>query len=202
MVHGNAWDKKLEYNLSVTNGAGANRLNANQELLYVGRAVWNPLGYYGYSEADILDSQSPNLTFGANGGYQVQDFTSTKFFLAGADVGFKYKGFSFAGEYYFRNNDPVGTAATTRDHGYYAQAGYFIIPRHFEVAARSSQVFLGGANNNRSEFMGGLNYFIFGHDLKLQADYAFLPRQVNPSSNAGDSKKNDHRFRIQLQSWF
>ncbi|MFO1519989.1 MAG: porin [bacterium] len=207
MVHGDAFGKKLEYYGAITNGTGPTRLNLNKNFLYTGRLVYNPLGQYGYSESDVEGSEHPALTFGLSGGYNVQDVTSNKILQAGGEVGFKYRGFSLQGEYYYRHNDLKdvnGVAVSTKNHdqGYYAQLGYFVIPHHFEIAARASQVFLAGKNNDKSEFSGALNYYIFGHDLKLQADYSLLRNEVDPTKFAGAQNKNDHRFRLQLQAWF
>lgn len=196
MLHGNAYQKKLNYQFSITNGAGTNRINDNKAFAYAGRVVVQPIGDYGYSESDVEHSPKPALAIGANLGYNEEAVTKTKVTLAGGDLGFKYKGFSLQGEYFLRNNNPTGANNSTKDHGYYAQAGYFLIPKHLEIAARSSQIFFAGANNNKSEFMGALSYYIFGHDLKLQTDYAYLKNQ-NPK---GD--QNNHRIRLQFQAWF
>jgi phosphate-selective porin OprO/OprP len=213
MIHGEAFNKKMEYYASVTNGSGPTRINVNKFPLVTGRVVGNILGQYGYSESDVDYSEHPALVVGAAGGYNSQGASNTNYAQAGGELGFKYKGFAFQSEYYFRNNR-IGTNAAgapnikgllpgnSNDHGYYAQAGYFVIPHHFEIAARSSQIFLAGPNNNKSEFMGALGYYIFGHDLKLQADYAFLPTQVDPAKNGGKGTANDQRFRLQLQAWF
>ncbi|MBL7685340.1 MAG: hypothetical protein JNK65_04805 [Deltaproteobacteria bacterium] len=207
MLHGDFADKKVEYAVAITNGTGPNRLNLNKGLLYTGRVVWNALGKYGYSESDVENSEHPALMFGASSGFNTQDITNNKIFQAGAEAGFKYKGFSLQGEYFFRHNkikelNGKPASLSTDDHGYYAQAGYFILPTHLEVAARASQVFLDGPNNNKSEYTGGLNYYFFGHDLKLQADYSYLRSQVDPTKFAGARNQNDHRVRLQLQAWF
>ncbi|MBF0491829.1 MAG: hypothetical protein HQM15_03525 [Deltaproteobacteria bacterium] len=196
MLHGDFLDKKLEYAVAVTNGSGNTRVNGNKDFLYTGRLVWNAMGAYGYSEGDTENLEHPSLALAFDGGYNVRDTDETTFIQLGSDIGFKYKGFSLQGEYFFRNVDPLGPNNTTRDHGYYAQAGYFIIPQHFEVAARASQVILSGPSNNKAEYTLGLNYYMFGHDLKLQADYSYLPRQT-----AADTM-HDQRFRLQLQAWF
>ena len=196
MIHGNAWDKKLEYAFAATNGSGLNKINGNNEFLYTGRLTWNPLGNYGYVESDIENSEHPALTIAANGGYNVEDETDKKVFLAGGNIGFKYRGFSFQGEGFMRNNNPTGANNSSRDYGYYAQAGYFVIPKHLELAGRASQVFLDGPSNNKAEYTAAINYFFFGHDLKIQADYSFLPTQTVAKT------EKDHRVRLQLQAWF
>jgi phosphate-selective porin OprO/OprP len=217
MIHGDAAGKKFEYYAAVTNGSGNTRLNVNKAPLVTGRLVGNILGQYGYSESDVEYSEHPALTIGASGGFDDQDLTHTKFIQAGAETGFKYKGFALQAEYYYRN-DRIGTftdaAGKTQpnikgflpghsnDHGYYAQAGYFVIPHHFEIAARASQLFLAGPFNNKGEFSAGFNYYILGHDLKIQTDYSFLRNSVDPSKFNGSSIQDDHRIRVQLQTWF
>ncbi len=197
MLHGEFLDKKLEYAVAVSNGNGTNRVNSNNDFLYTGRLSWNVMGDYGYSESDLNDSEHPSLAVGLLSGYNVRDIDETKFLQLGTDIGFKYRGFSLQGEYFLRNNNPTGAANSTKDHGYYAQAGYFIVPKKFEIAARASQILFSGANNNRSEYTASANYFMLGHhDLKLQAEYSYLPRQ----SAAGTL--NDHRARVQLQAAF
>jgi len=209
MIHGDPFGKKMEYYIGITNGQGPTRANVGSGFLYTGRAVWNILGQYGYSESDTEYSEHPALFIGGSIGYNDQDFTNNKFIHAGAEAGFKYKGFSAQAEYYLRNNrisnitGLKGVAlGNTVDHAYYAQAGYFIIPKHFEIALRASHEFIDGLQNNKGEYMGGLNYFVFGHDLKVQFDYAFIPTQVNPNNFFGDGTINEHRVRLQLQTWY
>ncbi len=195
IVWGNAFDRKLEYYAGIMNGTGPNRVDTNNRFLYTGRAVYNILGNYGYSESDVEFSEHPSLVIGASGGYKKQEVTNANLFQQGAELGFKYKGASLQGEFYGRQTNPP-TARNTKDYGYYVQAGYFVIPRHFEIAARASQVFLAGANNNKSEFLGGLNYYFLGHDLKIQTDYSYLRNETSKGL------ANDFRFRAQLQAWF
>lgn len=195
ILWGNAFDRKLEYYGGIMNGTGPNRVDTNNRFLYTGRVVYNILGNYGYSESDVEYSEHPSLFVGASGGYKKQEVTNANLFQEGAELGFKYKGASLQGEFYGRQTN-FPTAPNTKDYGYYVQAGYFVIPRHFEIAARASQIFLAGANNNKSEFLGGLNYYIFGHDLKVQTDFAYLKNETTRGV------ANDFRARAQLQAWF
>ncbi len=195
MLQGQAFDRRLEYYGSVTNGTGPNRINLNFVFLFLCRSVWNILGQYGYSEADVDYLEHPALFLGGSGGYNSQDNTQTKIAQAGGEIGFKYKGASLQGEYFYRHKNPIA-GPTTGDHGYYVQAGYTVLPRRLEVAGRASQVFLAGPKNNKSEYTAGINYYVFGHDLKLQGNYSYLPTQYA----AGTA--NDHRFILQLQTWF
>ncbi len=195
MLQGQAFDRRLEYYASINNGSGPNRLNVNNEFLYLGRTVWNILGQYGYSEADPDYLNEPALFVGGSGGFNSQDNTQTKIAQAGGEIGFKYKGASLQGEYFYRHKNPLA-GPTRGDHGYYVQAGYTVIPKHLELAGRVSQVFLEGPRNNKSEYTAGIHYYVFGHDLKFQGDYSYLPTQYTSGT------ANDHRVIVQVQTWF
>ncbi len=192
---GQAFNNKLEYYLGVMNGTGPNRLDLNNRPLITGRAVYNILGNYGYSESDVEYSDHPSLFIGASGGNKKQEVTNASITQFGGETGFKYKGASLQGEFYLRKTNPVAAKNTT-DKGYYVQAGYFVLPRHLELAARASQVFLDGPNNNKGEYSGGINYYFLGHDLKILANYAYLPTQTAK----GTAK--DQRGTVQVQAWF
>ncbi len=201
MLHGDVFNRKMEYYAGIFNGLGPNRLNVDGDFLYAGRVVYNALGQYGYSESDVEFAEHPALTLGAAAGYNKQDGLNNKLVQLGGEMGFKYRGFSTQGEYYFRENG-IGSGASSHDTGYYLQAGYFIIPHHLEVAARASQVFLAAANSNKGEFIGDINYYFKDHDFKIQLDYSWLRNDVNPAKFAGDTIKNDQRIRLQAQAWF
>src|SRR5690606_4280856 len=127
-------------------------------------------------EGDLEDRPHPALFLGGSANYNVRNISNDKVTSVGGEAGLKWKGFSTTGEFFFRNTQPGDTLLqTTNDFGYYAQAGYFILPKRLEVAARASQVFLQGAKNDMGEFQFGINGFIYGNYLKLQSDYSYLP---------------------------
>lgn len=204
--HGKAFDKKLEYYLTVANGRSTRaNLNGNQEMLYIARVAYNPLGEFGYSESDTDNTQDLLLSVGLGGTYFQEETavsaTQDDVLMGNADFTLKFHGFSFQSEVFYRNTDP-GAAASVRDAGYYAQAGYFLIPKKFEIAVRASSLFddmgdngsavyfnngsltgLGGVNDgvdeaadadNEHEFSAALNYFFKGHNLKLTGQYTFM----------------------------
>jgi len=230
LVHGDVADKKFEYYLSVVNGRNTRAsINTNQELGYIGRVVWNPLGEYGYEESDIKHSDELALTVGAAGALFHEESTvaagnQDRVISTNADVGVKYKGFSFQAEGFYRLTDPNQLLPQQTDMGFYAQAGYFIVPKHFEIAVRSSMLFddttgvgqnvnmnngsltgLGGVNDgvdetadsdNESEYSAALNYYFKGHDIKLQGQYSLILDR-----SAGASFKN-HIAMLQTQIGF
>ena len=108
-------------------------------------------------------------------GENIDIWTST------ADVAFKWRGLSLFSEYYFGNittnrafDFGSGSQNRTFDaHGWYGQAGYFLIPQRLEAAFRYS--FIDPDRNAldftfRDEIRGALNYYFYDHNVKLQTD--------------------------------
>ncbi len=199
-IHGNLFEKKANYHVFAMNGDGANTLDTNQSPMFGARLEFVPLGEYQYSESDVGQSDEPNLGFGLAYLYNVKGTAyesgtipaGTKTSHGTFDASFKYKGFSL-----------LGAAGISRTHegaeltnwGVNAQTGYFIVPKHFEVALKYGTAVFSNAVRNQSEYAIGLNYFFVGHSLKLQTDYTYL-------QNARGYELNDHRVRTQLQVAF
>jgi hypothetical protein len=166
--------------------------------MYVGRLVYTPFGSYPYSQGALDTPSSPKLAIGAAGAYlpglepgerrslagplgntNIVPVNSDVYQLA-ADLAFKYQNFSFEGGYQFRNIDPEKATPFGEEsaQGFYLQGGYFVIPKEFELAARYSWVNPDNPNsknnNNQQEYTGGLSYYLYGHSLKLQANYSFF----------------------------
>ncbi|MFO1462379.1 MAG: porin [bacterium] len=197
VVQGRPFKKKLEYNVGFFNGSGTNTTNFNNHLLYTGRAVYNITGDANYEEGDFARTESIASYFGASGNYNVRDLSNDKVTQFGAESGIKYKGLALQGEFFYRHTKPGDTAlATANDYGYYAQAGYFVVPKHLEVVTRASQVFLQGLQNDKAEFAGGLNYYVLGQHIKLQSDYSVLP------TNTKEGVQTSQRWRLKLQTKF
>jgi hypothetical protein len=199
-LHGDLWDGGLNYAVFAMNGDGINTINRNQSLMAGLRLELPILGEYKTSESDVDDSQEHNLGIGV--AYAFNELGSsfvngtvaagTKLSLGTMDVGYKYKGFSFQGAGMIaRAHD---TAKATH-WGYNAQAGYFIVPKHFEVALRGAGTVFSNAIANQYEYAIALNYFIKGHGIKIQTDYGLL-------LNTRGLNLNDHRVRSQVQVIF
>ena len=117
----------------------------------------------------------------------------------GFDMAFKWLGLSVQGEYFGGKAEGKTNGPTVRSRGYYAQAGYFLLPKHLEVAARYSSV---DPNRDKSqdlqvEVTGGISYYFEGHNLKLQGDYTNIHIQV-----AGKQATDDKQMRVQAQVAF
>ncbi|HET9607439.1 MAG TPA: porin [Nitrospira sp.] len=162
------------------------------------------------------------------------------------DLVFKYRGFSLQGEYYFKNIDRsfkgapclqfnaagACTAVTPsllgNAMGWYVQSGYYLIPRHLEVAARYAywDPDTNAAGDLIKEVDVSLNWFPFGsYDYQLMLTYTNLamgtggyaigrsaplptqpPGAVNPSGtvplDAVGGTLIENAIRVQLQIFF
>jgi hypothetical protein len=158
-----------------------------------------------------------------SGGFGLVKTTGLQISQFGWDANFKLRGFSAAGEYYFRIVDPVragrypyapwwlasGDGSTTVQQGGYVQAGYFLpipgLEDKLEVVARVDGISaLASVQAGAWEYTAGVNYYIKGTRVKLQSDVVKVtqvPISNNPSSLA---VVNDDAliFRVQFQVAF
>lgn len=214
------WGGRLQYAVSVFGGDGRNRIGTNQGLLYAARLRVSPFGKFDEKwEGDPDRSDRVRLGLGGGVAYNVmtnrpRSTTSTPYVAntfdylhAGADLVFKWKGFSLAGELMWRQADALSKAGTYKGasvtefsrpgFGWFAQAGYYALP-WLEVAARYGDVRpADGADpkfTRTREIGGTVNFMAKKHDLKLQADYFWLD-----DGNFGDGR---HQVRVQAQIFF
>ena len=83
----------------------------------------------------------------------------------GSDAAFKWRGFSAQGEY-FGKAEGQNLGRTVHSRGFYGQAGYFLLPKKLEVAARYSSV---DPNRDKSEDLqievtGAVSCYSQGHN--------------------------------------
>ncbi|HLO10074.1 MAG TPA: porin [Desulfobacteria bacterium] len=117
----------------------------------------------------------------------------------GFDAAFKWRGFSAQGEYFGGKAEGQTQGRTVHSRGYYGQAGYFLLPKKLELAARYSCV---DPNRDISqdlqvEVTGAVSYYFQGHNLKLQGDYTNIHKQI-----AGKQATDDQQLRVQAQLAF
>lgn len=200
--------------------------NAN-ELMYVGRITADILGKPGYPEGDLGYALFPQVAIGAsygyNGGLQTNTTgpgSNTQVSTAIASLGngrllnqgivdvgtggldfvFKYRGLSLQAEGFVRNVD-------THDHskrignatGYYVQAGYFLVPKTIEVVGRYNAMDpdtrLG--HDLITSAVGGLNWYLSGHEHKLQFDYGVITTRFSGADVGGNVTLIENRARLQ-----
>ena len=191
---------------SISQGEGRNvtkgNLGGHQ---YTARIEMLPFGKFAskgdYKGSDLKKEQTPKLAIGASydfnnnavknrsnqGSYMTNDigFYETNISTIFVDAMFKYKGFSFMGEYayrdakdpYAKNSDGTLTGAEVQvGSGLNLQTGY-LLGKNWEVSGRYTNISLDeivtgkGAEN---QYTLGLSKYIVGHKLKVQTDISYL----------------------------
>ncbi len=195
-IHGNVFNYHLGYHVYVMNGDGQNNLHSKRAPMFGTRLEIPIMGDYKYSESDVEYTEDPALGVGL--AYLLDDRGSAfenstipanvRTSHGTFDVHFRSHGFFALGQGMLSR---VHQGAKKTNWGYSAQAGYFVIPKHLEVALRAGGAVFSDATPNQYEYGACLGYYFFKHNLKLQTDYALLRNQRG-------LRLNDHRFRTQV----
>ncbi|ACM18644.1 phosphate-selective outer membrane channel [Geotalea daltonii FRC-32] len=226
-VHGAVAGGIATYELGYYGGAGQSTFRTSNDNAYAARITANPFGKMAYAEGDLDQSEKPLLSVGANYYRNtLQKSTATAFetnnvTLAGStgwlgkgigtfangekidingygvDAAFKWLGASTQAEYLLGQADGHTSDKTLRAHGFYAQAGYCIIPRKLELAFRYSFVDPNRdkANDQQVDTQGAISYYFNKHNLKLQGD-------VTNSHDQSKGRTDDMIYRLQAQVIF
>ncbi len=215
---------KVKEAFAFSQGEGRNVVQKNLGgYEYTGRIELLPLGDFAskgdYKGGDLKREKKPKLAIGATydyhdravkdrgnqGSYMSYDLdgndnidgyfeatTSTIF----VDMMFKYKGFSFMGEFSNRsvsdetvqqtivNDDLTTTTRTVRvGNGINLQAGY-LFKNNWEVAGRYTQIdpLAITGRVSQQQYTLGLSKYIVGHALKVQTDVSYLTTNGSPNS--------------------
>ncbi len=198
--------KRFHYIVGVTNGDTNTAFNASKQFSYGARVRVDLLDDPGSAEMDLAYSEKPAWAIGAGTSYDGQDAAVTSVratpavvdwsWVSAADSLFKWRGFTLLTEGYLRKNKITTGNFTLDDFGYLMQAGYFVVPKKFEVVGRAAQIFREGPDNDAYEFAGGLNWYIHGNNVKLQTD---VSRLLDFDATAGTGGQTTWRYRAQLQ---
>ena len=119
--------------------------------------------------------------------------------LYGVDAAVKWMGAYAVAEYLLGQAEGDRSGALLRAQGYFIQAGYCVLPKKLEVAARWSYVDpdRDAANDLRTEVGGAVSYYFNKHNLKLQADVANLHTQ-----RSATVQTDEMQYRMQAQLIF
>jgi hypothetical protein len=137
-------------------------------------------------------------------GVTVNQFDLT---LYAIHAGLKYRGFSLSGEYFFRwltniqASGPIPDDALY-DHGFFIQAGDFIIPQSIEVFGRASAVF--GPFGDGVEIGAGANWYVLQQpNWRFTADIACIDDSPAQQDRTGFTAGGSGTlFRIQMWTFF
>ncbi len=189
MMHG-LLKNKWEYNLGIFNGTGINLNSATKtmsddlgipSLLYAGRLAFMPKGPMPSHQGNIDDLNNNKILFAVSGSYNVEaNWESSNDLRLGFEFSYLLRRWYFSAEAYYMNADFVQRQKANVDYSFwggYAQAGYFVTNKmqtavRFDMLDRNSTNIPGFLNLPAI----GLNYYLFGYNLKLQAMYQYLGR--------------------------
>ncbi|MCX2681285.1 porin [Galbibacter sp. EGI 63066] len=209
---------------SLAQGEGRNITVGNQGgYKYTGRIELLPFGLFEGSEykgSDLTREKTPKLMFATT--YDFNDdavktrsnmgsFMETDTGLYETDVStlfvdmvFKYQGFSFMGEYAYREADnPIAEnsdGSLTGDivevgNGLNLQAGY-LFKNNWELSTRYTNIdpkTIVSTRDEQNQYTLGLSKYIVGHKLKVQTDVSYL---------AVNNNTNELMARLQLEVHF
>ncbi|HUO10095.1 MAG TPA: porin [Phycisphaerae bacterium] len=132
-------------------------------------------------------------------------------YRATIDATAKYRGLSILSAAYFQQvNQNPGEDVTPSispssffQTGFYGQAGY-MLNKHWELVARAGDLFTEGADNQMQTYALGVNYYLFGQNLKIQSDLTYIPNEAAYANSCIDTAINtqDLIFRMQVQLKF
>jgi hypothetical protein len=191
---------------------------------YTGRIELFPFGNFeskgDYKGSDLKREETPKLSLAVSydhnnnavktrsnmGDYMDTDtgFFETNINTLFIDTMFKYKGFSFMGEYADRDaKDPFAKnsdGSLTGDivqvgKGYNFQTGY-LLKNDWEISARYTNIELDKditGEDVEKQFTLGLSRYIVGHSLKVQSDISYLTQ---------DNNNDEIMFRFQVDIHF
>ena len=188
----------IHWTFGAFNGRGDKIFAAdnNNNLMYLARArvdllhpmrpgEGDPMSKYypGQAVAAGQDSVGPRISLGAS---WLQNNDIDRLVKAwGVDGEFRWSGLSVQGEYIFTRYVPDLSGTLSNDQysrhwetsGWYVQGGFFVVPRHLELAARYDEFtedLLDSLSPKRklADTTLGINYhFASNHHLKLMANY-------------------------------
>jgi phosphate-selective porin len=168
-----------------------------------GSFAWNKIGASDVGTKFSVDNDVMDVALNLDDAATATAFTANygsdlTWLLWTANVNAAWMGATLAGEYYNLNADPSLGSDWDAD-GYYVQAGYQVIPRTLEVAARYSAVESTDANASatfdKTETQFGVNYYFAKHNAKLQGDYTLVEDDLNV-------EKDDQVIRLQAQFYY
>ncbi len=212
---------RFNWGMSVGNGTeSTDSLNLNRQFTYAIRLSGVPVGSDPYGDmTDYAYSETPSLGFGIGGNFEHDDafrnagtaaapiwLKMYNWAMGGTvDAAFRYRGFSINLSSYYRAIK-VGPGATVEagekylsDVAYLATIAMFAIPKKLEFQGFGSQIFREGPDNNVYEFGGGINYYINGHQAKIQLDYS---RVIDYDDITGTNNRARNRVRAKMQLYF
>jgi hypothetical protein len=185
-LHGRNDEGTLAYAAGIFDGAGRNiQFSDSRGHMVSGRLTWAVRGEVPREESDLVNSEE--LDWSVGGGLQAANKNEARAWdlgfspvgndradwVAGTiDTRLAYQGFSVAADGYIRRVDPdAPEIGSYTGWAYMLSAGYFIVPRKYEIVGRWSQLRLDRNLGATEETEWGLGFNIYhrgSHDWKTR----------------------------------
>jgi len=220
----------MRESFAVSQGEGRNVTVENEGgYQYMGRVELLPFGLFAkkgdYIEGDLAREKTPKLMFSSTyaynfGALKTKGSQGLYFFeIPGkeeaykgvtidvqtvfVDAMFKYKGFSFMGEY-AKRSAPENTYNLVRvGDGLNLQAGY-LFKNNWEVAARYTNIainYFDGENyrtKGSNEYTIGISRYVVGHKLKIQSDLTYGDYDFTTAGDLSNEERVGFRLQVEV----
>lgn len=190
----------------VSNGEGINMKGADNDHAYHVGLRFNPIGQMdAFEEGDLYWTDDMAVSMGV--AYVNASNTSDSLGVnsdidtISADVNLKYQGFSLHGEYFWKSVDTDGVSDSVDPTAFYVQAGYFVMPKKLEIAARYGYIDPDNKAlyDTQDQVTAGVTYHFWGYQLKAMLNYDYVNnKDVGGSS---DDSSTD-RWILGVSGWF
>ena len=211
--------------IAISQGEGRNVTEGNQGgLQFTGRLEFLPFGTFpgkeDYKGSDIKRMSTPKLAIGASydfnnnavrarsnmGAYMITDdgLYETNISTVFVDAIFKLKGFSFMGEFAYRDaDDPIVKSLDGTATGQVVQVGNainlqsgYVFKTNWELSGRYSNVNFNEDITTKGlveEYTLGISKYLVGHNLKIQSDLTYI---------SNESRNDVLGYRLQFEMQF
>lgn len=217
-MHGlikNKWD----YRVALFNGTGIGTNKATRtvsddygipSLLYAARVAYMPYGPMPLHQGDPKDLHNHKMLFALSGSANIEaNAESSNDYRTGIEFAYLKNKFYMSAEAYTMTMNYVERQKVAPLYSYwgsYAQAGYFV-SKKLQPSVRLD--FMDRNSTKEDGYLMtssvGVNYFIIGNNLKIQAFYQHLSKIGHESefeANDDDNGLAEHRAMVQLQFSF
>jgi len=175
------------YGIGANEDAAKNKANDNDQLLYAARITAKPLEWISIGISGLTSK---------DGGVGTTLAVDRNAYEVELQIKSPKRGCSLQGEY-LRQWLKNSSDATTTSDGFYVQAGHYIMPKHLEAVIKYEEYDSDKDTANKDDIRWttvGLNFYIYGNDAKLMANYIFKDEK--------QQDYNNNTFLTQLQLRF